>query len=157
MRYPTLSGTVPDLNMRQGILPIDICLSANVPTSTSATCTDVLPAGTPFASRATINPVAQQYLQATTNDPSFSAFKFYGYINAKLFADALNKAGQNLTRDSLRNALDHDFVNYDTGFGPTLSWSPTQHSGVSDFIFFQVKNGQLAPASDFIKASSVWS
>src|SRR5438128_1842985 len=55
LRYPTLSGTVPDLNMRQGIFPIDICLSANVPTSTSATCTDVLPAGTPFASRATIN------------------------------------------------------------------------------------------------------
>jgi hypothetical protein len=100
--------------------------------------------------------VAQQYLQATTSDPVFSAFKFYGYINAKLFADALNKAGQNPTRDSLRNALDHDFVNYDTGFGPTLSWSPTQHGGVSDFIIFQVKNGQLAPVSNFIQASSVW-
>src|SRR5437763_5721647 len=29
-RYPTLSGTVPDLNMRQGIFPMDVCLSANV-------------------------------------------------------------------------------------------------------------------------------
>jgi branched-chain amino acid transport system substrate-binding protein len=101
-------------------------------------------------------PVVQQYLQATTSDPVFSAFKFYGYINAKLFADALDKAGQNPTRDSLRDALDHDFVNYDTGFGPTLSWSPTQHGGVSDFIIFQVKNGQLAPVSNFIQASSVW-
>src|SRR5437660_221816 len=67
LRYPTLSGSVPDLNMRQGIFPIDICLSGNVPTSTSATCTDVLPAGTPFASRATINPVAQQYLSLIYN------------------------------------------------------------------------------------------
>ena len=103
----------------------------------------------------TNTPVAQQYLQATTSDPVFSAFKFYGYINAKLFADAVAKAGQNLTRDSLRDALDHGFVNYDTGFGPTLTWSSTQHGGVSDFIFFQIKNGQLTPVSDFIKASSV--
>ncbi len=101
-------------------------------------------------------PVAQSYLQATASDPVFSAYKFYGYINAKLFVDALQKAGRNLTRDSLRNALDHDFVNYDTGFGPTLTWSPTQHGGISDFMFFQIKNGVLAPVSDFIKASTIW-
>src|SRR5438270_379302 len=47
-RYPTLSGTVPDLNMRQGIFPMDVCLSANVPTTTTATCLNVLPAGTPL-------------------------------------------------------------------------------------------------------------
>jgi hypothetical protein len=66
-RYPTLSGTVPDLNMRQGIFPIDICLSANVPTSTTATCLNVLPAGTPLSSLAAINPVAQQYLNFIYN------------------------------------------------------------------------------------------
>ncbi len=104
----------------------------------------------------TSTPVAQAYLQATASDPVFSAYKFYGYINAKLFVDALQKAGKDLTRDSLRNALDHDFVNYDTGFGPTLTWSPTQHGGISDFMFFQIKNGVLAPVSDFIKASAVW-
>jgi branched-chain amino acid transport system substrate-binding protein len=101
-------------------------------------------------------PVAKEYLQATSSDPVFSSYKFYGYINAKLFVDALDKAGKDLTRDSLRRALDHDFVNYDTGFGPTLTWSPTQHGGVSDFIFSQIKNGQLTDVSDFIKASSVW-
>ncbi|HEY7414345.1 MAG TPA: ABC transporter substrate-binding protein, partial [Ktedonobacteraceae bacterium] len=104
----------------------------------------------------TDSPVAQAYLQATTSDPVFSAYKFYGYINAKIFADALSKAGQNLTRDSLRNALDSDFNNYDTGFGPSLTWTSNQHGGVSDFMFFQIKNGQLAPASSFIKASQVW-
>ncbi|MDQ3919667.1 MAG: TonB-dependent receptor, partial [Acidobacteriota bacterium] len=67
-RYPTLSGgTVPDLNMRQGIFPIDICLSANAPTTATATCTNVLPAGVPLSSRATINPVAQQYLNNIYN------------------------------------------------------------------------------------------
>ena len=101
-------------------------------------------------------PVGQEYLKATSSDPIFSAYKFYGYINAKIFTDALTRAGQNLTRDSLRSALNQDFVNYDTGFGPTLTWSPTQHGGVNDFMFFQIKNGQLAPVSDFIKASAVW-
>jgi hypothetical protein len=62
LRYPTLTGSVPDLNMRQGIFPMDICLSANAPTAATATCTSVLPAGTPLSSRAAINPVAQQYL-----------------------------------------------------------------------------------------------
>jgi hypothetical protein len=68
-RYPPLSGTVPDLNMRQGIFPIDICLRANAPTTTASTqtCLDVLPAGTPLASRASINPVAQQYLNFIYN------------------------------------------------------------------------------------------
>jgi hypothetical protein len=66
-RYPLLSGTVPDLNMRQGIFPIDICLRANAPTAATATCLDVLPAGTPLASRATINPVARQYLDLVYN------------------------------------------------------------------------------------------
>ena len=101
-------------------------------------------------------PVGQAYLQATTSDPVFSAYKFYGYINAKIFADALSKAGQNLTRDTLRNALDHDFVNYDTGFGPSITWTPGQHGGVSDFMFLQVKNSQLTTVSDFIKASQTW-
>jgi len=66
-RYPTLSGSVPDLNMRQGIFPMDICLSANVPTTATATCTNVLPAGQALSTRATINPVAQAYLNLVYN------------------------------------------------------------------------------------------
>jgi hypothetical protein len=66
-RFPTLTSTVPDANMRQGIFPIDICLSANVPTAATATCLDVLPRGTPLSSRVPINPVAQQYLSLIYN------------------------------------------------------------------------------------------
>src|SRR5689334_8177399 len=64
-RYPLLTAPagVPDLNMRQGIFPIDICLSAfTAATSGSVPCTSVLPAGTPLSSKVPINPVAQQYL-----------------------------------------------------------------------------------------------
>ncbi|HJY30829.1 MAG TPA: TonB-dependent receptor [Pyrinomonadaceae bacterium] len=64
-RYPLLTAPagVPDLNMRAGIFPIDICLSAfTAATSGTVPCTAVLPAGTPLSSKVAINPVAQQYL-----------------------------------------------------------------------------------------------
>ena len=101
-------------------------------------------------------PVGKDYLSLTTSDQTFSAYKFYGYIMAKLMLDALGKAGANPTRASLQTALNTGFTSYDTGFGPTISWSATQHGGISDFQFLQIKNGTLAPVSDFIKASSVW-
>ncbi|MGI8467142.1 MAG: carboxypeptidase regulatory-like domain-containing protein [Pyrinomonadaceae bacterium] len=60
-RFPTLFSSVPDAGVRQGIFPIDICLSATIVGSVR-TCNNILPAGTPLASRAAINPVAQSYL-----------------------------------------------------------------------------------------------
>jgi hypothetical protein len=68
LRYPTLSSTVPDLNMRQGIFPMDVCLSAFTAATTGAVpCTNVLPAGQPISSRVPINPIAQQYLTSIYN------------------------------------------------------------------------------------------
>jgi hypothetical protein len=67
-RYPTLStrnasGAVPSAQLKQGIFPIPICLSA-----TSATnCTSILPAGTPLSSVANVSNVAQQYITQIWN------------------------------------------------------------------------------------------
>jgi hypothetical protein len=67
-RYPTLSSTAPDFNARQGIFPVDICLSASTAATTGAIpCTSVLPAGTPLSSRVPINSVAQAYLSNVYN------------------------------------------------------------------------------------------
>jgi hypothetical protein len=68
LRYPTLSSTVPDLNMRQGIFPMDVCVSAFTAATTGAVpCTNVLPAGQPLSSKVAINPIAQQYLNSIYN------------------------------------------------------------------------------------------
>jgi hypothetical protein len=67
-RYPTLStrnasGAVPSAQMKLGIFPIPICLSA-----TSATnCTSILPAGTPLGSVTPVSNVAQQYINLIWN------------------------------------------------------------------------------------------
>jgi hypothetical protein len=67
-RYPTLSTRVgafaaPTTLMKQGIFPVDICLSA----SSSTTCTAVLPAGVPIGTRVPLSNVAQQYVQQIWN------------------------------------------------------------------------------------------
>jgi hypothetical protein len=77
-RYTTLVSAVPDANLRQGIFPIDICLSATV-VGTTRTCNNILPAGTPFTSRAAINTVSQAYLNIykqlpLPNTPPYSLF-----------------------------------------------------------------------------------
>lgn len=56
-RFPTLTSTVPDANLKKGIFPVNICLQA-----TGTTCNTVLPAGTPLTTMRTINPVSQLYL-----------------------------------------------------------------------------------------------
>jgi hypothetical protein len=67
-RYPTISTTAastaaPTALMKQGIFPVDICLSA----SSSTNCTSVLPAGTALSSRVPISNVAQQYVSSIWN------------------------------------------------------------------------------------------
>lgn len=104
-RYPTLSSTVPDLNMRQGIFPMDICLSAFTAATTGAIpCTSVLPAGTPLASRVPINPVAQQYLTYIYNklpvptDPVTRSL-LYPALNISDFQQEILKIDHNFSND----------------------------------------------------------
>ena len=62
-RYPTLSSIVPTTDMKNGIFPIPICLSATGSNASSATaCTSTLPAGTPLSSVTPVSNVAQQYV-----------------------------------------------------------------------------------------------
>jgi hypothetical protein len=65
LRYPTLSATVPDANLRQGIFPINVCINRNL---TAETCTgaNVLPAGTPLPANR-LNPAALSYLTQIYN------------------------------------------------------------------------------------------
>ncbi|MEZ5307522.1 MAG: TonB-dependent receptor [Pyrinomonadaceae bacterium] len=74
-RYPTLSSTVPDANLRQGIFPVDICLQA-----TGTTCNTVLPAGTSMATSSLINPVSQQYLNFIYNNLPLPNNGTYGLV-----------------------------------------------------------------------------
>jgi hypothetical protein len=65
-RFPTLTASVPDLALRQGIFPIPVCVNRNdVP---GATCTgaSILPAGTPLPP-SLLNPAAAAYINQIYN------------------------------------------------------------------------------------------
>ena len=104
IRYPTLISTVPDANLRQGVFPIDVCLSATI-SGTTRTCTNISPAGTPVTTRAAINPVAQQYLTfiynrlPLPNDP-LTPFRLVAPANGRSkFRQEIFKLDTSFTKD----------------------------------------------------------
>ncbi len=117
IRYPTLSSTVPDANMRQGIFPMDICLSAFTAVSTGAVpCTNVLPAGTPLSSKIAINPIAQQYLSNIYNglplptDPVTRAL-LYPSLNTSDFRQEILKIDHSFSdKWSMYYRYEHDKI-----------------------------------------------
>ena len=106
-RYPILSATVPDANMRNGIFPMDVCLSAfaatTSPTINPGNCTSVLPAGTPMSSVAKVNPIAQQYLDSIYKNMPLPTDP----VTRQLLGPALNIA--DFRQEILR--IDHTFSN----------------------------------------------
>jgi hypothetical protein len=106
-RYPILNATVPDANMRNGIFPMDICLSAFTPTTSPTinpgNCTSVLPAGTPMSSTGKVNPIAQQYLDLIYKKMPLPTDP----VTRQLLGPALNVS--NFRQEIIR--LDHTFSN----------------------------------------------
>lgn len=82
----------------------------------------------PSANRVAI-PVVREYQQAyrASGFSKFTSASLEGYINAKVMVEALNRAGRNLTRGSLVQALD-SMGSHDTG-GYKVRFSSTSHGG----------------------------
>lgn len=129
IRYPILSSTVPDANMRQGIFPMDICLSAfTAATTGTVPCTNVLPAGQPISSRVPINPIAQSYLNLIYNglplptDPVTRAL-VYPSLNTSNFRQEILKIDHSFSdKWSMYYRYEHDKI-------PTLDVNALFSSG----------------------------
>lgn len=117
LRYPTLSSTVPDLNMRQGIFPMDVCVSAfTAATTGTVPCTNVLLAGQPLSSKVAINPIAQQYLNSIYNqlplptDPVTRALLFPALGQAKFRQEILKLDYSFSNKWSMYYRYEHDKI-----------------------------------------------
>jgi hypothetical protein len=100
LRYPTLTSTVPDANLRNGIFPIPVCINRNdVP---GATCTgaNILPAGTPLPANL-FNPAALSYLNQIYNKLPLPSAGGFSLISA-----AVNKA--DFRQEIVK--IDHNFT-----------------------------------------------
>lgn len=80
-----------------------------------------------------VTPLSGEYLQAIKAKegvkPNYSGME--GYVAAKVFAEGLSRAGKNLTRDTLIQALE-SIKNWDLG-GFSVSFGPDKHTG-SNFV-----------------------
>lgn len=72
-------------------------------------------------------------------DPSVdisNSFTQGAYLGMKVFVEALEIAGPDLTRQTLRDVLDSG--SFDFGMGPKLSWQPGRHLGHGQMQGFQL-------------------
>jgi hypothetical protein len=106
LRYPTLSATVPDANLRAGIFPIPVCINRNDVAGSTCTGANILPAGTPLPSGA-LNPAAAAYLSEIYNKLPLPNAVNFGLISA-----AVNRA--NFQQEIVK--IDHTFTNKFNGF-----------------------------------------
>ena len=61
-----------------------------------------------------------------------------GYVGATMFGNALKKLGLDVTRQRLKDEMDK-VTNFDTGLGPTISFSPGKHRANKTIYLAQIQ------------------
>ena len=72
----------------------------------------------------------------------------WGYANAETFGQVLRLAGRNLTRSRLIAAAE-TLKNWSGDVAKNVSYSPTDHRGMTSIFLVQLKNGQLIQVAGY--------
>jgi branched-chain amino acid transport system substrate-binding protein len=104
----------------------------------------------PYADDASANVRAwfQRYKDKFKEDPTI--LSQYGYQLATLFGIAADKAGPNLTPDTMAKALDSLTVPRDMFGADEQRWTPTKHLGSNRAKLCQIQNGKWVSITDYI-------
>ena len=70
-------------------------------------------------------------------------------MSVELFIEALKRAGRDLTREGLIEAME-SFDNYDTGKGSFATFNPTRREGIAGGIMAEIQGDRWVPISDWI-------
>jgi branched-chain amino acid transport system substrate-binding protein len=87
--------------------------------------------------------LAQYYPQYT---PTFAGFE--GFINAKILMEGLRRAGKELTREDLIDAIE-TLDSYFVGIGAKVSFGPNDRQGVDQVYFTKIENGKVTMFTDW--------
>ncbi len=92
----------------------------------------------------------------TRRDPKYAPQKlsfisFEGFVNAKVIAEGLRRAGAHPTRAGFRGALE-SMRNVDLGIAAPLNFGPERHQGLDSVYFTRVENGRWVPVHDWNSA-----
>jgi ABC-type branched-subunit amino acid transport system substrate-binding protein len=80
----------------------------------------------------------------------YSSSGFEGFLMARVLGEALERAGKNLTRESLRKAAE-TIVSWDPGVGQRVSFGPTDNQGFDSIWLAGVKNDEFTIVPDLKK------
>lgn len=70
-------------------------------------------------------------------------------MSVELFIEALKRAGRDLTREGLIEAME-SFDNYDTGKGSLATFNPTRREGIAGGIMAEIQGDRWVAISDWI-------
>jgi len=74
-----------------------------------------------------------------------------GWVFGRILTEAIRRAGDNVTGETLKAALE-TFQDVDLGgIGAPLTFSPTDHGGTDKARIYQVKNGRFEAITDFVE------
>ena len=90
---------------------------------------------------------ANKYKTAFSESPS--VFSVYGYVILDRLISGMQKAGQNLSTDSLAKAFESMKVPPDIFGMPAMSWSPTNHLASSESRLSQIQDGRWKVVLDY--------
>ncbi len=101
--------------------------------------------------------VVMNHVPVATNNPTMNAYRailkkyggdarpgmyhFIGYAIAKMFCEALEQTGQDLTREKLIQNLE-SWKDHDTGWIGRLTYSPESHTGAQTMVTVQIRGGK---------------
>ncbi|KAA0218026.1 MAG: ABC transporter substrate-binding protein [Lautropia sp.] len=89
----------------------------------------------------------QRYKSKFGEDPWMHSV--YGYANAEAMITALEKAGPDLTTDSLISAIEATRFPTDIFGSAEMTFSPTKRLGSSLYRFAEIRNGRWVTTSDY--------
>jgi branched-chain amino acid transport system substrate-binding protein len=89
-----------------------------------------------------------RYKEQFKEEPTL--FSAYGHVIISLFAAAAEKAGPNLTPDTLNRALENFTAPRDMFGGDEQKFTPTRHLGSSRVKLCQIVNGRWVSTTDYI-------
>lgn len=107
----------------------------------------------------------QHFKDAESKDPEVAEFRtrlkkyfpkevpgllsMHGYVSAKIFCEAMKKAGAEPTREKLIAALE-SMTGEDIGFAAPLGFSPTNHQGITAIRFTRIQKGKWVPVTRWL-------
>ncbi len=95
-------------------------------------------------------PAVREYLRLLKDyfpesEPNLVSFE--GFLDAKLFTEALRRADKNPDREGLIRAIE-GIRDFDLGIGERVTFGPRDHQGLENIYLTRIQDGKILPVSD---------